>query len=75
MTTNTNSYDAIKRAENEPAKTRQQEVKKPEYYTLKTMVLKDSLFSEEVGAHAWIFNAPVTVLSTEHELGSEVVKT
>ena len=51
MTTNTNSYDATKRAEKEPAKTRQQEVKKPEYHILKTMVLKDSLFSEEVGAH------------------------
>lgn len=52
-----------------------QEVKKHEYHSLKTMVLKDSLFSEEVGAHAWIDNAPVTVLSTVHELGSEVAKT
>ena len=28
-----------------------------------------------MGAHAWIDNAPVTVLSTVHELGSEVAKT
>ena len=36
------------------------------------MAFSDRLFSEEVGAHAWIGNEPVAVLSTE--LGSEVVK-
>ena len=57
------------------AKTPKQDVKKHEYHTLKTMVLKDTLFSEEVGAHAWIDNAQVTALSTVHELGLEVAKT
>ena len=42
--------------------------------SLKAIALKDNLFSEEAGAHAWIDNAPVTVLSTVHDLGSEVVK-
>ena len=56
-------------------KTRKQEVKKHEYHTIKTMALKDNLFSEKVGAHAWIDSAPVTVLSTVRELGSEVAKT
>ena len=35
------------------------------------MVPKDDLFSEEVGAHAWIDNGAVTVLST---VRAEVVK-
>ena len=39
------------------------------------MLLKDTPFSEEVGAHAWIDNAQVTALSTVHELGSAVAKT
>ena len=52
-----------------------QEVKEHEYHSLKTMVLKDNLFSEEVGAHTWIDDAPVTVLSTVRELGSEDART
>ena len=51
-----------------------QEVKEHEYHSLKAMVLRDNLFLEEVGAHAWIDSAPVTVLSTFHERGPEVVK-
>ena len=57
------------------AKTRRQDVKKHKHHTLKTMVLKETLFSEEVGAHAWIDNAQVTARSIVHELGSEVAKT
>ena len=38
------------------------------------VVLKDNMFSEAVGAHTWIDNAPVTVLTTVHELGSEAMK-
>ena len=33
------------------------------------------MFSEEVGVHTWIDNAPVTFLTTVHGLGSEAVKT
>ena len=45
-----------------------QEVKKHERHSLNTVVLRDNLLSEEVGAHGWIANAPVTFLSTAHEL-------
>ena len=55
--------------------TRKQEVKKRGYHTLKTIVPKTALFSEEVGVYAWMDNAQITALSTVHELGSEFVKT
>ena len=51
-----------------------QEVKKHRHHFLKVVAFSYSLFSEEVGAYAWVDNAPVAVLSTAHELGLEVVK-
>ena len=57
------------------AKTPKQEVKKHQYHSLKTMLLKDTLFSDEVGAYAWIDNAQVTAPSTVREPGPEVAKT
>ena len=38
------------------------------------VVLKDNMFSEAVEAHTRVDNAPITVPSTAHELGSEAVK-
>ena len=34
-------------------------------------MVKDSVFQEEVSAHLWFDNAPVTILSSVHEVGSE----
>ena len=36
------------------------------------MPLKDSHFNQEVGAQTWIDNAPVTIMSTVHQLGFQV---
>ena len=47
------------------------DIGKHEYHALKIAVVKDSVFQEEVGAHLWFDNAPVTILSTVHEVGSE----
>jgi len=37
---------------------------KYEYYTLKVLAIKDSLFGQLVGAHLWCNNVAVTILST-----------
>ena len=47
------------------------DIGKHDYHALKVAVVKDSVFQEEVGAHLWFDNAPVTILSTVHEVGSE----
>ena len=49
-----------------------QDVNKHKYHSLKTMMLKGSHFNQEVGAQTWIDNAPVTIMSTIHQLGSVV---
>ena len=36
------------------------------------MMLKDPHFNQEVAAQTWIDNAPVTIMSTVHQLGSVV---
>ena len=47
------------------------DIGKHDHHTLKVAVVKDSVFQEEVGAHLWFDNAPVTILSTVHEVGPE----
>ena len=47
-----------------------QDFNKHAYHSLKTMILKDPHFNEEVGAQTWIVNAPVAIMSTVHQLGT-----
>ena len=47
------------------------DIGKRDYHALTVAVVKDSVFQEEVGAHLWFDNAPVTILSTVHEVSSE----
>ena len=49
-----------------------QDVNKHEYHSLKAMTLKDPRFNQEVDAQTWIDNAPVTIMSTVHQLGFQV---
>ena len=35
-------------------------------------MLQDPHFNQEVGAQTWIDNAPVTIMSTVHQLGFQV---
>jgi len=49
-----------------------QDITKHEYHTMQTMSLSDSAVHEGVGALLWFDNAPVTFMSTVHELASTV---
>ena len=44
------------------------EVRQHEYHSLRTTTVYDALFQQPVGVSSWIDNAPVTVMSTVHEL-------
>ena len=52
-------------------KVQKSDIGKHKYHALKIAVVKDSVFQEEVGAHLWFDNAPVTTLSTIHKVGCE----
>jgi len=48
-----------------------QDVGKFEYHALKVLTIKDNLFDQLIGAHLWLDNAPVTILSTVHDIHSQ----
>jgi hypothetical protein len=48
-----------------------QDVGKYKYHALKVLAVKDSLFGQLVGAHLWFDSAPVTILSTVHDIESQ----
>jgi hypothetical protein len=48
------------------------DVSKLEYHSTETRVVNDPTLSQDVGALRWIDNAPVTMLTTAHELAREV---
>jgi len=48
-----------------------QDVGQYEYHALKVFAVKDSLFGQLFGAHLWLDNAPVTIVSTVYDIDGQ----